>query len=737
MKDQVAVSLEERIFNDLNIKAQMQGNISPALQSMLDKTQEILDAQKISTEEDTSLEKIDLQLQNQNQQDLRKILLCDLRPLLIKAAILLDDIESIRIIMSYVKNDLANNNAALNNKINYSMIAIYAIDKKHLDLLDYTEVYDTIERVLSEDLDYKLKIFLESDPDIIAKITARNPDIFKIVNSISQVSTADLGIFYHEAIHYTAYENQKNSITKKRRRILDNDNLLTPSIIKDAIFNLNKLLNSKDYSAIVLIDIKLLEIFYKLNPEIFNKIPQSEKNNMLFYLCINAEPDSNTLIDFILKIGAGINEKDRYKDTPLHLAVKANNIELARLLLDVGADTEAEGYLNDTPLHLAVEADNIELVRLLLDAGADIKAKNNGDDTLLHQATKISTVEIVNLLLSYGADIEAKDDVDATPLHYAVLNRNAEMINLLLSYGADIEAKDDNGCTPLHLAVDQFDKNTTKLLLSYGADKEVKNNDGKTPLNMAFYNSSDEIIKLLENFKNIVKVHHDLSDGRQPLHDAALNGDIEAVRYLLSSDAKVDMKDKHNQTVFHYAARNGHADMIELLLSNQDMTKDLLNEKDINDGATALHIAAFYGYKEIAKLLVSSGADIELRDYRYRTNLHLSVLNGNIEIVELLLSFGLSKECLNEQDIFGNTALHYAVINNDNRGVDLLLAQENIDLTLKTAASNETALEIATRSNLEDIMQAILKKEQELAPKQSTTWVVRSSAQAAGSNREL
>jgi hypothetical protein len=57
MKNQVAVSLEERIFNELSIKAQMQDNISPLLQNTLDSIKKILVSQNISAvDEDVSEE---------------------------------------------------------------------------------------------------------------------------------------------------------------------------------------------------------------------------------------------------------------------------------------------------------------------------------------------------------------------------------------------------------------------------------------------------------------------------------------------------------------------------------------------------------------------------------------------------------------------------------------------------------------------------------------------------------
>ncbi|MCY4660922.1 MAG: peptidoglycan-binding protein [Acidobacteria bacterium] len=65
----------------------------------------------------------------------------------------------------------------------------------------------------------------------------------------------------------------------------------------------------------------------------------------------------------------------RLYETPLSLAVKAQAVELVRVLLEAGADpntiTQNAFRLYETPLSLAVKAQFIEIVRILVDAGAD------------------------------------------------------------------------------------------------------------------------------------------------------------------------------------------------------------------------------------------------------------------------------------------------------------------------------------------------------------------------------
>ena len=57
-------------------------------------------------------------------------------------------------------------------------------------------------------------------------------------------------------------------------------------------------------------------------------------------------------------------------DTPLHVFSWRGDVESARVLIEAGADINAIGDMSETPLHIAVRAENEALIVLLLGAGA-------------------------------------------------------------------------------------------------------------------------------------------------------------------------------------------------------------------------------------------------------------------------------------------------------------------------------------------------------------------------------
>jgi hemoglobin len=84
------------------------------------------------------------------------------------------------------------------------------------------------------------------------------------------------------------------------------------------------------------------------------------------------------VVRILVDAGADVNAVDRVKRcTPLHMAARRGNVEIAEALLDLGAEIEARDSLGETPLRRAVNCNKPEVARLLVARGADVRSRGS------------------------------------------------------------------------------------------------------------------------------------------------------------------------------------------------------------------------------------------------------------------------------------------------------------------------------------------------------------------------
>lgn len=102
-------------------------------------------------------------------------------------------------------------------------------------------------------------------------------------------------------------------------------------------------------------------------------------------------------------------------------------MNIAIYLLQHDANPDVPTVRGETPLHLAARANQTDIVRILLRNGASVDAQAREDQTPLHVACRLGNSDIVMLLLQHGASVNATTKDSYTPLHIAAKEGQEEV----------------------------------------------------------------------------------------------------------------------------------------------------------------------------------------------------------------------------------------------------------------------------------------------------------------------
>jgi ankyrin repeat protein len=176
-------------------------------------------------------------------------------------------------------------------------------------------------------------------------------------------------------------------------------------------------------------------------------------------------------------------------------------------------------------------------------------------------------------------------------------------------------------------SADKGDLKAVQLFLEAGMDCNAQDTTGSTALMAASKNGRIEVVnKLLEQ-----KLNLNLQDkqGETALELAAANNQADVVKLLLKKNADPNIEDQSGWSALMKAVYQGNTACVESLAvqSHQEVNRALL-------------VAALTGHKEIVKVLLDNGAEVDTRADDGRTPLMLAAAKGDADMVAALLAVG-------------------------------------------------------------------------------------------------
>jgi len=282
----------------------------------------------------------------------------------------------------------------------------------------------------------------------------------------------------------------------------------------------------------------------------------------------------------------------------------------------------------------------------------------------LIDAVKAGGIQDVRASLKAPGEVNVPDPDGTTPLAWAVQSDNLAITQLLLQSGANSRAANRYGITPLSLACTNNNPAIANVLLNAGADANAVTSGGQTVLMIAAKAGNAAIVKdLLEHGAAVNAA--DPVYGENALMLAAEENHAAAVQVLIAHGATVDARSK----ALHFPQDSFGLEGVQTTLPHGDWT--------------ALMYAARQGSLDATRVLLKSGAEINMVDPDGTTALVFAIINSHFDTAILLAQSGADP---NLADTASMAALYAAV--------DMSTLGEVYGRPARPTTSKQTALDV-------------------------------------------
>ena len=397
-----------------------------------------------------------------------------------------------------------------------------------------------------------------------------------------------------------------------------------------------------------------------------------------------------------------VNTVDSLGNTPLHLALIHNCLDIAMYLLsNFTCDTNIRNGNKDLPLHLASDK-SLDIVRLVTPQNvisSDYLCNRIGK-TPLHVACQAGALDI-----SYYF-VESCDRHPHFKLMTRVRDHNGRLpIDYACKHTFELVKIVSRLCTPRDLCE----------RVSAAGDVSLFTDVSRvSTLDIACYHGSPDIVEFLMTEKRCSYDQTALfyaagfySDPYTPLGNIS-RSNVVVVEYLIAKygfDPSVPLMRRslieENYTLFQRVCKMQDLGLMKALAANSKSINHLDNE-----GNTPLHYACMYGCIDIVGFLIDRECDQNIFNGNGELALHLSCSDtskNSLEIVKLL------KSNLKVVTHKGDSLLHIACRHSCDDVVQYLIEEAGFDVNI-TNKSGECPLHVTSRTSIKTTVTVLLQE---------------------------
>ena len=365
-------------------------------------------------------------------------------------------------------------------------------------------------------------------------------------------------------------------------------------------------------------------------------------------------------INYLISLGALIDEVDKEKKSPLMYACMSGGLDCVKALIRKHANILLKDkILKNTAFHFACKNGFIDIVKYFLE-NTDIKIDLPGEDRMtgLMLASLYGHYDLVKYLIENKAKITKKDKFKRTALLHAIRGGQLIIVSYLLTKGAEYEQADSSNNTPLHYACASGFKNIAELLIKAGASPNPSNDWKYTPLEIGFVKNHLGIIKFLLNYVDVnTKFNLDMCLIHYSFKKITKKIVNEEMQYLLlEKKCDINVQDFYGDSCLHYLAKFSYA---QFRLDNSDYF-DELNKYYKNLSFKEREEKAEEEYKNLMKKIFEllkkcKDLDINLINKEGKTPFQIAIETNNFYFLEEILKLD-PQLCFIDQK--GNSVFH-------------------------------------------------------------------------------
>ncbi|CAB3386584.1 Hypothetical predicted protein [Cloeon dipterum] len=378
-----------------------------------------------------------------------------------------------------------------------------------------------------------------------------------------------------------------------------------------------------------------------------------EKISVLHHAVLNSR-HGKELVPFFASLNVDVNGEMEKGETPLHGALFAENLDVARTLLRLGAKLNKS---KNNILIFCVMANKLKSAQFVHRRNNSL-VKNYVDSkgqTALHVAAACADEKMCAWLVRVGVGAESPE---STVLHKVGYNKNhgSKLTPFFVNMGLDLNERDESGKTPIVHALRAGNLAVAETMLGLGADLEIKVG-GFNLVHLFLICNNVKAVRYLHR-KNKLMVQEILSpQGTNAMHLVATFGDLAMCSWLCKIGFDVrDIASHFQNSVLHFATLNRQFGKL---------------------------LVPFFVYK---------GVDVNQRNAISMTPLHFALQKENFEVAEALLKSGADSKVKIERD----NLLIFCIRKKLRRSAEFVV-EKFAEQIMEASAEGQTALHVAAR----------------------------------------